>query len=146
MAGECARVIERASETFGWAQAKGGKSGISLDRLTLGRAELYRALLAGGAPAGIAPRPSTEAADIIRGHLDAAVDGLRQMNRIAHLPDALLSRSWLRFLLGERAGAVADLDEALREARRLIGNHSYHRRDGELAGAEAANTEAVILA
>nr|VFK13748.1 MAG: hypothetical protein BECKLFY1418C_GA0070996_100434 [Candidatus Kentron sp. LFY] len=42
---DCARVIERATETLGWVEADGNKLNIALDRLTLGRAGLYRALL-----------------------------------------------------------------------------------------------------
>jgi hypothetical protein len=84
-----------------------------------------------------------------------------------YLPRGLLTRAWVRCLAGDEAGARADLDEAweiaergpmplyqadiqlyrarlfrdraaLAEARRLIEKHGYHRRDEELADAEAA--------
>ena len=86
---------------------------------------------------------------------------------MSYLPRGLLTRAWQRCLSGDEAGARADLDEAweiaergpmplfqadiqltrarlfrdraaLAEARRLIEKHGYHRRDGELADAEAA--------
>lgn len=86
---------------------------------------------------------------------------------VSRLPPGLLTRAWQRCLSGDEAGARADLDEAweiaergpmplfqadiqltrarlfrdraaLAEARRLIEKHGYHRRNGELADAEAA--------
>ena len=84
-----------------------------------------------------------------------------------YLPHGLLTRAWIRFLSGDEPGCREDLDEAweiaergpmplfqadihlyrarlfrdraaLAEARRLIEKHGYHRRDEELADAEAA--------
>ena len=98
--------------------------------------------------------------------LTAAVDGLRQSGQIDYIPRGLLTRAWLRFLLDDQAGCEADLDEvqeiaergpmplyladlyltrarllrdpaALATARDLIAAHGYHRRDEELADAEA---------
>jgi hypothetical protein len=83
-----------------------------------------------------------------------------------HLPRGLRTRAWLRFLLGDRAGCEADLEEvqeiaergpvplhladlyltrarllrdpaALATARDLIATYGYHRRDEGLADAEA---------
>nr|VFJ45817.1 MAG: hypothetical protein BECKFW1821A_GA0114235_101113 [Candidatus Kentron sp. FW] len=163
---ECDWVAARATETRQWAETNMDKSGIALDRLTLGRAGLYRVLLTNGDRSARLESPAA--------HLDAAVDGLRRMNRISYLPHGLLSRSWLRCLRGERAGSVVDLEEAwdiaergpmplfqadilltrarlfwragdypwgspradLKEARRLVEKHGYHRRDGELRDAE----------
>ncbi|HKH43434.1 MAG TPA: TIR domain-containing protein [Thermoanaerobaculia bacterium] len=144
----CDAVSERASQTLAWAERHLGLLDVALDHLTLARAELYK-----GQPA--------------RNHVDAAIDGLRAAGTIDELPRGLLTRAWQRCLLGDEAGSRADLDEAweiaergpmplhqadiqltrarlfrdraaLAEARRLIEKHGYHRRDGELADAEAA--------
>nr|VFJ89019.1 MAG: AAA ATPase domain-containing protein [Candidatus Kentron sp. LFY] len=223
---DCARVIERATETLGWVEADEDKLAIALDRLILGRAGLYRALLsryrknkdtegtacakpqpasawarganvserrdtasgrsdaaAAGHPSEAGPQafPSLpeKTAATIEEHLDDAVNGLREANEISLLPHGLVTRAWLRLLLGDRDGGIADLDEAwdiakrgpmplflvdillgrarlfpeasrdglpehwrtprdeIREARRLIEKHGYHRRDRELADVEA---------
>jgi hypothetical protein len=102
-----------------------------------------------------------------RQHLTAAVDGLRQAGQVHELPRGLLTRAWLRFLEDDVPGCREDLEEAweiaqrgpmplfqadiqltrarlfrdpaaLAAARDLIHRHGYHRRDGELADAEAA--------
>ena len=75
----------------------------SLDHLSLGRAALYEAILT--------------AADVGRAQSDVeqAVAGLRRAGTQDHLPRALLTRAWLRHLLGARSGsdsAQADLNEA----------------------------------
>lgn len=144
----CDAVSERVTQTLAWAKRRGFLLDIALDHLTLARAMLYN-----GQPA--------------RAHLDATIEGLRASGELAHLPRGLLTRAWQRCLAGDEAGARADLDEAweiaergpmplfqadilltrtrlfrdraaLAEARRLIEKHGYHRRDGELADAEAA--------
>lgn len=141
-------VRERAAQTLAWAKREAVLLDIALDHLTLARDALYKGRSAGD-------------------HIDAAVDGLRECGAMYHLPRGLLTRAWQRCLSGDDAGARADLDEAweiaergpmplfqadiqltrarlfrdrvaLAEARRLIEKHGYHRRDGELADAEAA--------
>ncbi|MFO1424389.1 MAG: hypothetical protein U1F70_12205 [Candidatus Competibacteraceae bacterium] len=76
---------------------------IALDYLTSGRAALYEAILT--------------AADVCCARVDVerAVAGLRRAGTQHELPRALLTRAWLRGLLGARTGsdgAQADLDEA----------------------------------
>lgn len=76
---------------------------IALDHLSLGRAALYEAILT--------------AADVrcAQSDVEQAVAGLRSAGRSDYLPRGLLTRAWLRFLLGARSGsdsAQADLDEA----------------------------------
>jgi hypothetical protein len=99
--------------------------------------------------------------------LEHGLRRLHASGAMNHLPRGLLTRAWLLCLSGDEAGSRADLDEAweiaergpmplfqadiqltrarlfrdraaLAEARRLIEKHGYHRRDGELADAEAA--------
>jgi len=99
--------------------------------------------------------------------LSEAVDGLRLAAQLDDLPRGLLCRALLRFVEGDADGCGADLDEAwqiaergsmrlfmadvllhrgrlfrdkaaLAEARKLIEECGYHRRDGELADAEEA--------
>nr|VFJ48791.1 MAG: hypothetical protein BECKFM1743A_GA0114220_100631 [Candidatus Kentron sp. FM]VFJ49287.1 MAG: hypothetical protein BECKFM1743C_GA0114222_100691 [Candidatus Kentron sp. FM]VFK08466.1 MAG: hypothetical protein BECKFM1743B_GA0114221_100711 [Candidatus Kentron sp. FM] len=151
---------------------------IALDRLTLARAGLYRALLA--PPAG-AQRPAAPLPEIER-HLTAAVDGLRKAGDVEFVVRGLLTQAWYLAVTGERAGARAALEEAwgiaeagpmplfqadilltrarlfgrkngagegraqypwgsaradLEGARRLIEEHGYHRRAGELEDAQA---------
>jgi hypothetical protein len=131
---------------------------IALDHLTLGRARLYRAILEGPAPDAAEPE------------IDQAVDGLRRAGTIHHVPRGLLTRAWLRSVLGDPDGARADLDEAqeiaergpmplhladvhlyrarlfhdraaLAEARRLVDKHGYGRRREELEDLEAMAAE-----
>jgi tetratricopeptide (TPR) repeat protein len=134
--------------------------GIALDKLTLGRVALFRAIL-GKAPI-----------DRVHARVEAAVHGFREAGQADHLPRALLTRAWLRALQGDPTAARADLDEAqqlaergpmrlfladvhlyrarlffrdnlneareeLKKARDLIERCGYHRRDEELRDAEA---------
>jgi tetratricopeptide (TPR) repeat protein len=145
----CDAVIERASQTLAWAERYDfGLLTIALDHLTLARAALYRGQSG-------------------REHIEAAVDGILAAGHLDFLARGLLVRAWLRCLSGDEPGCRTDLDEAwgiaergpmpliqadiqltrarlfrdraaLAEARRLIEKHGYHRRDGELADAEAA--------
>lgn len=102
-----------------------------------------------------------------RQHLAAAVNGFRAAGYQDHLPRGLISRAWLHMLHVNAEDARADLDEAWRiaerglmrlhmadillhrarlfrdkpalaQARILVEQCGYHRRDGELADAEAA--------
>jgi hypothetical protein len=126
---------------------------IALDHLTLARARLYRAILGGTAPDAAEPE------------IDQAIEGLRRAGQLPHLPLGLLTRAWLRSVLGDPDGARADLDEAqeiaergpmtlfladinlyrarlfhdraaLAEAHRLVDKHGYGRRRDELADLE----------
>ncbi len=149
-------VEERAAQTLEWTvENRAPLLDIALDHLTLGRAALYGAILAGSNLAAA------------RAEIEPAVDGLRRAGQSDELPKGLLTRAWLLFLEGDPAAARADLDEAeeiaargpmplfladvalyrgrlfgdraaLAEARRLIEKHGYGRRLGELADAEAA--------
>ena len=148
-------VRERAAQTIEWATTQNWLLDIALDRLTLGRVALYRAILE-DSPFGPAREPITD-----------AVEGFRAAGDFTHLPRGLLTRAWLRFVEGDPAGAKADLDEAwqiaergsmklhmadtllnrarlfrdraaLTAAAKLIKETGYHRRDGELADAREA--------
>lgn len=146
---------------------------ISLNHLTLGRAGLYGSLLGRGtwggeaaAVAGSGEAVSFENMAEVREQIEAAVEGLRRAGHAEFVARGLLTRAWLRFLLGDAPGAQADLDEAwaiaeagpmplfmaeiqlyrarlfhdrtaLAEARRLIEAHGYGRRLGELEDADA---------
>ncbi len=146
----CDAVIERVRQWFDWRTPNDAILDISLEHLTLARATLYK-----GQP--------------VHGHISAAVENLRAAGDISFLPHGLLTRAWQRYLSGDEAGSRGDLDEAweiaergpmplfqadiqltrarlfrdrvaLKEARRLIEKHGYHRRDGELADALEAAT------
>jgi hypothetical protein len=152
----CDAVGERAAEALRIVM-NGSRSllDIALNHLTLARATLYKADFATPIPA-----PT-------RQHITDAVNGLRAANSLHHLPRGLLTRAWLLCLSGDEADGRADLEEAweiaergpmplfqadvlltrarlfrdrgdLAEARRLIEKYGYHRRDEELADAEAA--------
>jgi len=103
----CAQAIERATKTLEWAERNNiDLLSAALDHLTLARATLYQAVLS--QQPGHPPTPP----DTVTTHLSAAVDGLRQAGSMDHLPSGLLTRAWQRQLSGDRAGAIADLDEA----------------------------------
>ncbi len=97
----------------------------ALDHLTLGRAALYAAVL--------------EKSKIpnLKSEIEQAVSGLRRAGQQDELPKALLTRAWLRFLIGARTGpesAQGDLDEAWEIAERgpmklfMADIHSYRAR------------------
>ena len=96
-----------------------------------------------------------------------ALEGLRGLGNLDELPHGLLTRAWARFAAGDHEGCGEDLDEAweiaerstmklfmsdiqlyrarlfhdleaLEAAAALIAATGYHRRDEELADAEAA--------
>ncbi|MGH8590198.1 MAG: hypothetical protein ACREXX_13010 [Gammaproteobacteria bacterium] len=148
-------VEQRAAKLFEWHVPQDPLLDIALDRLTLGRVALYRA---------IQQDSSFEPA---REPLFAAVDGLRAAGTMDYVPRGLLIRAWLRFMEGDPDGAKADLDEAwqiaergsmklhmadillhrarlfrdraaLEGASKLIAETGYHRRDAELADAREA--------
>lgn len=168
----CREVEQRAAQTLKWTErAAQDILSAALDRLTLGRGGLYRAVLEHSS-FDIRVSPFREAHQ----HLTAVMDGLRRSAQQDYIPRGLLSRAWLRFLAGDADGARADLDEAwqiaergpmrlfmtdihlhrarlfhavrpypwesprhdLAEAKRLIDECGYHRRDEELADAQQA--------
>jgi DNA-binding transcriptional ArsR family regulator len=101
----CSTVTERAVRTLDWSVNifNFGPLSIALNRLTLGRAELYAAILSGSK----VETPESE--------IENAVSGLRRAGTTHHLPRGLLTRAWLRFLSGSTTGpesAQEDLDEA----------------------------------
>ncbi len=78
VAGSCDHVIERTTQTLEWVSEENWLLDIALDRLTLGRAALYRWLAEsvelrgeGGDPVAPGHCPSD-----LNHHLDAAVDGI----------------------------------------------------------------------
>jgi hypothetical protein len=149
-------IERRAAKTLDWVRAQGFLLDIALDHLTLGRAALYRAILSG------VPTDALAAAKI---EVGAAVDGLRRSGVQDHLPRGLMTRALLHHVLGDASAARADLDEALEisergpmrlhladvhlnrarlfrdrnalaEARALVKECGYHRRDEELGDVE----------
>ena len=155
-AATCDAANERAAYALNIAEAGYAPLlTIALDHLTLARATLYKS------------PPDSPIPQVVHDHITAAVDGFREANAMHQLPRGLLKRAWLRFLSGDEPGCRENLDEAweitergpmplfqadiqlyrarlfrdrtaLAEARRLIEKHGYHRRDEELADAEAA--------
>ncbi len=152
----CDAVIERAHEALQIASNLSiNLLDIAFHHLTLGRAILYKTYSPFRIP------------DAAHHHITAAIDSLRKANVLHHVPRGLLTLAWLKALSGDEPGCREDLDEAweiaergpmplfqadiqlyrarlfhdraaLAEARRLIEKHGYHRRDDELADAEAA--------
>ncbi|MBM3335096.1 hypothetical protein FJY63_10590 [Candidatus Sumerlaeota bacterium] len=114
----CHLIEQRATRTLGWVLASTSAAflDIALERLTLGRAALYGAILA---QLGLLRSPESE--------IEEAVEGLRAAGRMDHLPRGLLSRAWLRFCQGHTQGARADLDEAWQIAER--GSMRLHMAD-----------------
>jgi tetratricopeptide (TPR) repeat protein len=85
----------------------------ALEHLTLGRIALYRTVL------GI--RESTGPVIDEQSHCSLAMSGLRRTGDATYIPFGLLTRAWLRFLIGARTdsdSAQADLDEAWEIAER----------------------------
>ena len=164
----CNMVSQRAAQTLAWAEQNNiDILTIALDYLTLGRAALFAAILAGQ------PIGPCQAA------LKLAVDGLRRAGYMNVLPRGLLTRAWLFAHTSHHIGpdsAQTDLDEAweiaeagpmplfmadihlhraglfhhitpypwqspaddAREARGLIEKHGYLRRMADLAAVEQA--------
>nr|VFK30197.1 MAG: hypothetical protein BECKMB1821G_GA0114241_10611 [Candidatus Kentron sp. MB] len=117
----CDAVTERARQWFEWRLPADPILDIALDRLTLARAGLYRALLSAEGCYEASPhctvRFPEESRQTIAKHINAAVDGLRKSGEIEFVARGLLTRSWFRALTGDEAGAKADLDEAWDLAR-----------------------------
>src|SRR5947208_1563166 len=84
----------------------------AVHHLTLGRAALYATILENSDYKLLVSDLS---------HIDAAVDGLRRSGNMDDLPRGLLTRAWLRSLVGATVGAESaqsDLDEAWEIAER----------------------------
>ena len=101
-------VGQRATQTLAWASTQNWLLDIALDPLTLARTALFTALLTPTAPG---------AAELAQAHreADAAVAGLRRAGQQDYLPRGLITRAWLRAIIGPFTGpdsAQADLDEA----------------------------------
>ena len=143
----CRAVAERAAQTLKWVtDAKLDLLSIALNHLTLGRTVLYAAILESRSrrsepPQTFSPPPAAEESQ--RGftsaatELDEAVSGLRRAGYQDDLPRGLLTRAWLRALIGPRTGpesAQSDLDEAWEIAERgpmplfLADIHLYRAR------------------
>lgn len=121
----CQAVFERAEKTLLIAQQNNlSLLTVALDHLSLGRAALYMAILEQSAI-----RNSQSA-------IESAVSGLRRSGDQDILPRGLLTRAWLRSLLGAQTGpdsAQADLDEAWEIAAR--GPMKLHMADIHLTRA-----------
>ena len=142
----CRAVAERAAQTLKWvSDARLGLLDVALDRLTLGRAALYAAILQSRNSQREPPQPPSPptSEEGQRGfttaatELDHSVSGLRRAGSQGHLPLGLLTRAWLRSLTGARTGpesAKSDLDEAWEIAERgpmplfLADIHLYRAR------------------
>ncbi len=164
----CHEVEDRAARTLGWAETYMGLLDVGLGHLTLGRAALYRAILTDSQsqraealqsacqqinaavdglhrasdmtylPHGLLSRAWLRA---IQGDRDGAWADLDEAWEIAecgpmrlHMADIYLYRARLFHDGPDRDRAIKDLTEA----RKLIEQCGYHRRDEELADAEAA--------
>ncbi len=120
----CRAVSQRAAQTLKIGVRDEILLEIALDHLTLGRAALYAAIF--GAPVSDPASASSsqragpevgapDALQTARHELDAAVAGFRRAGQQNYLPLGLLTRAWLRFLIGARTGPESsqeDLDEA----------------------------------
>jgi hypothetical protein len=100
----CQLVAQRAVQTLAWAEQNNiDLLDIALNHLTLGRAALFAAILAGQP---LAPCQAS---------LKLAVDGLRRAGYMYYLPRGLLTRAWLSATTCHHTGpdsAESDLDEA----------------------------------
>jgi DNA-binding winged helix-turn-helix (wHTH) protein len=91
----------------------------ALDELTLGRAELYAAVLADNVPGSMLARA--------RRHLETCKEGLLEADRRDYQPAVFASIAWLRVL----SGGPSDADEPLRQAMTLAeqGGMLLHQAD-----------------
>ncbi len=99
-------VSQRAAQTLRWAEGQGFLLDVALDRLTLGRAALYRAIV------------GESEIQNSKFEIEEAVSGLRLAGYMDDLPRGLLTRAWLRSVSGDASGGRADLDEAWEVAER----------------------------
>jgi tetratricopeptide (TPR) repeat protein len=105
----CRAIEQRAAQTIKIAERNHWLLDIALDHLTLGRVALCRAII----EESEIRNPKSE--------IEEAMSGFRRAGQQDYLPRGLLTRAWLRFLLGSRTGpetAQTDLDEAWEIAER----------------------------
>jgi tetratricopeptide (TPR) repeat protein len=121
----CREVVERTKQTLEWAEKFLGLLDIALDHLSLGRAHL-------GLAQGMTESGEERTADLAQAaeHLEHAVAGLRRAGQEDYLPRGLLARAALRRVVGDVAGARADLTEAQEIAER--GRMRLHACDAHL--------------
>lgn len=154
---EFSEIERRAAKALQTARLNNWTLDIALDHLTLGRVRLYRAILEGSSFGDA----KTE--------IEQAVDVLRAAGEVEFVARGLLTRAWLRSAQGDDEAAGADLAEAqeiaergpmplhladvhlyrarlfhdrdaLAEARRLVDEHGYGRREQDLQDLEAASS------
>ena len=107
----CDEVLGRAAEAMTVATQNNWLLDIALDHISLGRASLYRTLLAAFAhPEARRPASPTNLMTAEM-HIHAAVEGLRHSGHRDYLPRGLLTRAWLHHLLTNPIAATDDLDE-----------------------------------
>ena len=105
----CNAVSKRATQSLEIAKGYNWLLSIALDHLTLGRAALYKAILA------------SSSFDSCCSLLKHAVDALYSAGDMTQIPRGLLTRAWLRSLTGAYTGpnsAQSDLEEAWEIAER----------------------------
>jgi tetratricopeptide (TPR) repeat protein len=105
----CRTVSERAAKMFEWRLTGDALLDIALDHLTIFRTSLYVAIL-----------NESESRDY-QSEIESAVTGLRHAGTMHWIPTGLLTRAWLRSLMGKHIGpesAQSDLDEAWEIAER----------------------------
>ena len=107
----CEDVRGRASYAIKIAERNKWILDIALDNLSLGRSHFGLTLC--GVTAG-----EDDSAELVKVHLDRAVEGLREAATEHHLPRGLLARAAYRRVHGARSSAEADLDEAEEIAER----------------------------
>jgi hypothetical protein len=141
----CRAAAERAAQALEWVTTQNWLRDMALDHLTLGRAALYATILESRSGRQASAQNSSPPAsnESQRGftsaaaELDQAMSGLRRAGHQDYLPRSLLTRAWLRSLIGPRTGpesAQSDLDEAWEIAERgpmplfLADIHLYRAR------------------
>jgi tetratricopeptide (TPR) repeat protein len=125
---QCQEVYKRAKRALPIAISSHSQLSISLTQLIIGRASLYRLQL-------YTAKVDREAAlQSARKYLTHAVDYNRSAGQLWHIPGALLTRSWLRFVEKDSDGSIADLHEAWEIAQRgnmklyIADIHLHHAR------------------
>ena len=107
-------MFERTMKTFRWYELNDymRPMDIALEYLTFARVLLYRTALI---------HPSFQLGEEhsrLNEITENAVEGLRRAGTTHHLPRALLTRSWFRFLASSHRGSQRDLDDAWEIAER----------------------------